>query len=757
MDIIENLETTMNPLTINTTNLNILNNNSEINNENDEKQDLIDTNQNFINTTNENNEDNTSLNNINSEDNLLSPSTFANLPSPSSSQTLNNIDSLNDNGKKNNNLEQQNVKKDEEKIISIHHDESIYHCSSSESTVEANNSNKYTYHLYNLPNEILIQIGRLIDIKSLGRMCQTSKLICSVFYSAEELWQNLNLSKKNTIGGGKFDNDFPILDNIEYLLNNPERNHRFYSLKKIDLSISVINDLSIFEKQEVLNCCSKLTRINLTSCKHIDPFSIYYLKKLPCLETLDLCYCDQINDLSLKIISDYLPNLKHLDLSYLSNITEEGLRHLLKLPELETVKVLGCFHIRSYFWSYLGEFRNRGILPIRRLVIGEHGKSQFRLPKFCVWRMNDLVNYCPLLETLCLDMVLIDWTNNSLQTLLDGCTKLKELSLLLYDNAWDSFTETSQSLEKLEKLELTIHCGLSITENAIDHICKPNVTSIRFLQKASIFDANEIISKIESKCKIIQSIEMNGSNFKDEGIDKLYNLKESLLELSLYEPTVNNKLINALSKMKLKDLNLSDMKKVNFSNHFKKLFRGNKIKGKPKKLLYDPIESEKLVDANFKNKVIKGKKNYNHIYNPVKQYEGTVLSRNIVELELNSKEYFQDSDLQNIGIYSSSPECQSLVTLSQYGKKIRFLQLCGPIGLTDYTLDHISNLASLNTFWIKECNDFTFDGICKFSEAKWKTLKRLIITDCKNVKENLRQKVHILKDLEIDLIIENKD
>jgi len=33
-------------------------------------------------------------------------------------------------------------------------------------------------------------------------------------------------------------------------------------------------------------------------------------------------------------------------------------------------------------------------------------------------------------------MVLIDWTNNSLQTLLDGCTKLKELSLLLYDNAW---------------------------------------------------------------------------------------------------------------------------------------------------------------------------------------------------------------------------------------------------------------------------------------------------------------------------------
>lgn len=144
-------------------------------------------------------------------------------------------------------------------------------------------------------------------------------------------------------------------------------------MKKIDLSITCISDLSIFENQEILNCCSKLTRINLTSCKHIDPFSIYYLKKLPSLDTLDLCYCDQINDLSLKIISDYLPNLKHLDLSYLSNITEEGLRHLLKLPELETVKVLGCFHIRSYFWSYLGGFRNRGILPIRKLVIGEHG------------------------------------------------------------------------------------------------------------------------------------------------------------------------------------------------------------------------------------------------------------------------------------------------------------------------------------------------------------------------------------------------
>jgi hypothetical protein len=496
MNIIENFETTTNPLTINTTNLNNLNTNSEINDENEDKQNFEGTVTNI-----QNNENNTSsLNNIDSEDNPLSPSTFANLSSSSSSQTLNNINSY-DNSNSNNDDLKQNININEDNNIIINNDHSICQCTFPISNTKINNSNEYTYHLYNLPNEILIQIGSLIDIKSLGRICQVSKLLYSVFYSAEELWENLNLSKKNTIGGGKYDNDFPILDNLEFLLNNPKRNRRFYSLKKIDLSITVIDDLSIFEKEEVLNCCSKLRRINLTSCKHIDAFSIYYLKKLPNLDSLDLCYCDQINDLSLKIISDYLPHLKYLDLSYLSNITEEGLRHLLKLPELETVKVLGCFHIRSYFWSYLGDFRNRGILPIRKLVIGEHGKSQFRLPKFCVWRMNDLVNYCPLLETLCLDMVLIDWTNNSLKTLLDGCTKLKELSLLLYDNAWASFVESSQCLEKLEKLELTLHCGLSITESTIDQICKPNVTSIRFLQKASIYDSNEIISKIESRCK----------------------------------------------------------------------------------------------------------------------------------------------------------------------------------------------------------------------------------------------------------------
>jgi len=358
---------------------------------------------------------------------------------------------------------------------------------------------------------------------------------------------------------------------------------------------------------------------------------------------------------------------------------------------------------------------------------------------------------------------------------------------------------------------------------------------------------------------------MNVVNLDDQGIDHLSKLKDTLQELSFYEPSVNNKLLTTLSEMKLKDLNLTDMKKTSFSNQFKKLFRGNKIKIPPKILLYDPIANAKQQDTNFKNKIIKGKKNYNSIINPVKQYEGTVLANNIVELELNSKETFQDIDLQNIGLYckslrwislsfpntypktvcslincpeliivqltvtkpvidpdsddsdsdsdsdnnvhevnrslrvpnnnnnnrnnnnnnnndnennnnnngnndnnndnddnnddddnnnnslrihrnddidenvllyrhrshkpieipptkfkASSPECQSLITLSQHGKKIRFLQLCGPIGLTDYTLSHITNLVSLNTFWIKECNDFSFDGICKFSEAKWK-------------------------------------
>ncbi|ORX53861.1 hypothetical protein BCR36DRAFT_348893 [Piromyces finnis] len=873
MDIIDDIETT-DTLTLETSNFNILNNNVEINNEEVEKQNLMETtqfkNQNFVKSNNDNDTLENKDSNIdidNDNDNLVSPSTFANLPSPSNPQSINLPIIIN---KK----DEQNIKRKKENHLRKSLDELTY----------SRDQEKFIYYLYNLPNELLIQIAILLDLKSLGRMCQLSKFFCDLLYSTEELWENLNLSKKNTIGGGKYDNDYPIHDNLKFLLDNPERNRRFYSLKKIDLSITYISDLSIFERDEVLNCCSKLTRINLTSCKHIDSFSIYYLKKLPCLDTLDLCYCDQINNLSLKIIADYLPNLKHLDLSYLSNITEGGLRHLLKLPELETVKVLGCFQIRSYFWSYLGDFGNRGILPIRKLVIGEHGKSQFRLPKFCVWRMNDLVNHCPLLESLSLDMVLIDWTNNSLKTLINGCTKLKELSLLLYESAWDSFKDSAQELEKLEKLEITIHCGLSITEEAIEHICKPNVQCIRFIQKASIFDSNILLSKIHSKCKSIKSVEINGFNIKEDGVNYLSKLKDSLEELSLYEPFTNNNLLTVLSEMKLKDLNLSDIKKTSFSNHFKKLFRGNKIKRKPKMLLYDPIANAKQENTNFKNKIIKGKKNYNTIIHPVIQYEGTVLANNIIELELNSKEPFQDTDLQNIGLYckslrwislsfpntypktisslincpelvivqlsvtqpqpiqrvdsdsdsnfdsdselenndnvhevnrslrvqnneeeeeeereeeenrrrrrhhhhrnntnrdenvslyrkkskkstkiipikykASSPECQSLITFSHYGKKIRFLQLSGPIGLTDYTLSHISHLVSLNTFWIKECHDFTFDGLCKFSEMKWKTLKRFIITDCKNVEDDIQQKVHIIKDLEIDLIIENKD
>jgi len=203
MDIIENLEST-NTLTIETSNFNLLNNNGEINNEDAEKQNLMETthprNQNFVSNNNESGEvDNTNSNiNIDSDNNLLSPSTFANLPSPSSPHKITLTTTIP------NSNNEQNVKKVEEKLTIINHDNYIYHGDQTITTNTSTNQNKFTYHIYNLPNELLIQIATLIDLKSLGRMCQTSKFFRSVFYSAEELWENLNLSRKNTIGGNFF-------------------------------------------------------------------------------------------------------------------------------------------------------------------------------------------------------------------------------------------------------------------------------------------------------------------------------------------------------------------------------------------------------------------------------------------------------------------------------------------------------------------------------------------------------------------------
>lgn len=70
-------------------------------------------------------------------------------------------------------------------------------------TSSIHSNSNFVYHIYDLPVEILINIGHLIDMKALGRICRTSKRLCSVYYSTQELWTVLNLSKKNTIGGKK--------------------------------------------------------------------------------------------------------------------------------------------------------------------------------------------------------------------------------------------------------------------------------------------------------------------------------------------------------------------------------------------------------------------------------------------------------------------------------------------------------------------------------------------------------------------------
>ncbi len=69
--------------------------------------------------------------------------------------------------------------------------------------------------------------------------------------------------------------------------------------------------------------------------------------------------------------------------------------------------------------------------------------------------MTTLVNVCPMLEVLRVNMVLFDLPADSLTILLQGCKHLKHLGIIVDRATVASMCENAAALNRLESLELT--------------------------------------------------------------------------------------------------------------------------------------------------------------------------------------------------------------------------------------------------------------------------------------------------------------
>lgn len=105
---------------------------------------------------------------------------------------------------------------------------------------------------------------------------------------------------------------------------------------------------------------------------------------------------------------------------------------------------------------------------------------------------------------------------------------------------------------------------------------------------------------------------------------------------------------------------------------------------------------------------------------------------------------------------ASSPECKALIYFGKKGPKtLRMLDICGNIGLTDWTLSQMKCCgSSLHTFFVEGNPNLSSTGLIRFAEHRWKFLKRINARNCPKVSFNVVQENYLSKGLEIEVTVD---
>ncbi|KAF2069669.1 hypothetical protein CYY_009017 [Polysphondylium violaceum] len=151
---------------------------------------------------------------------------------------------------------------------------------------------------------------------------------------------NTTVDSESSGGGGVGnENNSNNNSNQNNIQNNHCTNIDIQTIKSIDLSgLSRITDISI----QILHRYTNLESLNLSFCTGISNDFIRPLSsKASHINSLNL-YFTNTNDNTLHAIANAYPNLKSLLIGGCSSVTEAGLKHLLKCPQLTHLDISHC-------------------------------------------------------------------------------------------------------------------------------------------------------------------------------------------------------------------------------------------------------------------------------------------------------------------------------------------------------------------------------------------------------------------------------
>ncbi|KAF4521328.1 hypothetical protein B566_EDAN002333 [Ephemera danica] len=340
-----------------------------------------------------------------------------------------------------------------------------------------------------LPKELLLRIFSYLDVVSLCRCAQVSKMWNELALDGSN-WQRIDLFDFQT------DVENTVVENIARRCGG--------FLKKLSLrgcQSVVDSSLRTFAQhtcQSLSRSCSKLQHLNLNSCSSITDVSLKALsdgcpqmmhiniswcvdalaRGCPKLRTFISKGCTQINDRAVSSLANFCTNLEVINLHGCHNLTDDAVQQLAEnCPRLRYLCLSGCSHLTDTSLQMLAQHCQ----SLSTLEVA--GCSQFTDTGF-----HALAKSCRLLEKMDLEeCVLI--TDSTLFNLAMGCPRLEKLSLshceLITDDGIRHLSTSPCAAESLTVLELD-NCPL-ITDASLEHL-----TSCYNLQRIELYDCQLI-------------------------------------------------------------------------------------------------------------------------------------------------------------------------------------------------------------------------------------------------------------------------
>ncbi|KAJ1552909.1 Leucine-rich repeat-containing protein 29, partial [Cladochytrium tenue] len=463
-----------------------------------------------------------------------------------------------------------------------------------------------------LPPEVLALVLGRLDVRARCRCCCACRAWRDAAYAAApaRLWPALDLSARHhAIGGDKFFDGPASPDAFAHRLvavlsssvsasssitgagaatggNDAAANRdaavegllttrilRFSSLVRLDVSCTAF-DPHVFEAfpDVAYQLGGTLQQLVLSGCPLVASGSITYLRHLRALRLLDVSHCDGVDDAGVDAVAAFVPWVRSLNLAYLFKITDAAVRRLFRLPGLESVNLMGCCRIKSYFWAMAEAGVTRPTTFLREISTGEDTRIQTRgfWLLWCTWqawRMDRLGQVCPFLETLRLNIVMLDFPTGGLELLFECCPRLKHLSLVADRTVVQAMCSVAPQLRQLQTLELTMHIGVTADQLTalVDADALLQLRALKFHSKHASLFTDSLLAAFAARAPHTEYLELNAEAVSPRAFERLpAALGGSLQSLLLHHLALDPAAAAALAPAcgSLKELTISDLQPV---------------------------------------------------------------------------------------------------------------------------------------------------------------------------------------------------